>query len=108
MYLTVKGYFSRSCSSYLCNLRIRGFLAFGIHSIIGLSMAVIILLILLRYRANAFWVLIGAGAVRERLLTRARFPARPSSHANHPSSSATGKNLHETFFPPNSINDLEV
>jgi chromate transporter len=36
----------------------------GIHSIIGLSMAVIILLILLRYRANAFWVLIGAGVFR--------------------------------------------
>jgi chromate transporter len=36
----------------------------GIHSIIGLGMAVIILLILLRYRANAFWVLIGAGAFR--------------------------------------------
>jgi chromate transporter len=36
----------------------------GIHSIIGLSMAVIILLVLLRYRANAFWVLIGAGVFR--------------------------------------------
>ena len=36
----------------------------GIHSIIGLSMAVIILLLLLRYRANAFWVLIGAGVFR--------------------------------------------
>ena len=36
----------------------------GIHSIIGLLMAVIILLILLRYRANAFWVLIGAGVFR--------------------------------------------
>jgi chromate transporter len=36
----------------------------GIHSVIGLSMAVIILLILLRYRANAFWVLIGAGVFR--------------------------------------------
>jgi len=36
----------------------------GIHSMIGLSMAVIILLILLRYRANAFWVLIGAGVFR--------------------------------------------
>lgn len=36
----------------------------GIHSLIGLSMAVIILLILLRYRANAFWVLIGAGVFR--------------------------------------------
>ena len=36
----------------------------GIHSIIGLGMAVIILLILLRYRANAFWVLIGAGVFR--------------------------------------------
>jgi chromate transporter len=36
----------------------------GIHSIIGLSMAAIILLLLLRYRANAFWVLIGAGVFR--------------------------------------------
>jgi chromate transporter len=36
----------------------------GIHSIIGLGMSVIILLILLRYRANAFWVLIGAGVFR--------------------------------------------
>ena len=36
----------------------------GIHSVIGASMAVIILLILLRYRANAFWVLIGAGVFR--------------------------------------------
>jgi chromate transporter len=36
----------------------------GIHSYIGLSMAVIILLVLLKYRANAFWVLIGAGVFR--------------------------------------------
>jgi len=36
----------------------------GIHSVIGASMAVIILLILLRYRANAFWILIGAGVFR--------------------------------------------
>ncbi len=36
----------------------------GIHSIIGLAMAVIILLILLRYRPNAFWVLISAGVFR--------------------------------------------
>jgi len=36
----------------------------GIHSIIGLGMAVIILLILLRYRPNAFWVLISAGVFR--------------------------------------------
>jgi chromate transporter len=36
----------------------------GIHSIIGLLMAVIIAAILLRYRANAFWVLIGAGVFR--------------------------------------------
>lgn len=36
----------------------------GIHSIIGLAMAVIILIILLKYRANAFWVLIGAGVFR--------------------------------------------
>jgi chromate transporter len=36
----------------------------GIHTVIGLSMAVIILVILLRFRPNAFWVLIGAGAFR--------------------------------------------
>lgn len=36
----------------------------GIHSIVGLSMAVIITVILLRYRPNAFWVLIGAGVFR--------------------------------------------
>jgi chromate transporter len=36
----------------------------GIHSIIGLLMAMIILLVLLKYRANAFWVLIGAGVFR--------------------------------------------
>ncbi len=36
----------------------------GIHSIIGLGMAVTILLILLRYRPNAFWVLISAGLFR--------------------------------------------
>ncbi len=36
----------------------------GIHSMIGLSMAVIIAVILLRYRPNAFWVLIGAGVFR--------------------------------------------
>ncbi|HXM50431.1 MAG TPA: chromate transporter, partial [Pyrinomonadaceae bacterium] len=36
----------------------------GIHSIIGVGMAVIILLILLRYRPNAFWVLISAGVFR--------------------------------------------
>jgi chromate transporter len=36
----------------------------GIHSIVGLSMAAIILLILFRYRPNAFWVLIGAGVFR--------------------------------------------
>jgi len=36
----------------------------GIHSVIGASMALIILVILLRYRANAFWVLIGAGVFR--------------------------------------------
>jgi chromate transporter len=36
----------------------------GIHSIIGLAMAVIILVILLRFRPNVFWVLIGAGVFR--------------------------------------------
>ena len=36
----------------------------GIHSIVGLSMAVIITVILLRYRPNVFWVLIGAGVFR--------------------------------------------
>jgi putative chromate ion transporter len=36
----------------------------GIHTIIGASMAVVILLILLRYRPNAFWVLMGAGVFR--------------------------------------------
>ncbi len=36
----------------------------GIHTIIGASMAVIILVILLRWRPNIFWVLIGAGVFR--------------------------------------------
>ncbi len=36
----------------------------GIHSVIGLSMALIILVILLRFRPNVFWVLIGAGLFR--------------------------------------------
>lgn len=36
----------------------------GIHSIIGAAMAVVILLILFRFRPNAFWVLIGAGVFR--------------------------------------------
>jgi len=36
----------------------------GIHSIIGLSMAIVILVILLRWRPNVFWVLIGAGVFR--------------------------------------------
>ncbi len=36
----------------------------GIHTAIGLSMAVIVLVILLRFRPNVFWVLIGAGAFR--------------------------------------------
>lgn len=36
----------------------------GIHTIIGASMALVILVILLRYRPNAFWVLMGAGAFR--------------------------------------------
>jgi len=36
----------------------------GIHTVIGATMAVLILIILLRYRPNAFWVLIGAGVFR--------------------------------------------
>jgi chromate transporter len=36
----------------------------GIHSIIGASMAVVILVILFRFRPNVFWVLIGAGVFR--------------------------------------------
>ena len=36
----------------------------GIHTIIGASMALIILVILLRWRPNIFWVLIGAGVFR--------------------------------------------
>ena len=36
----------------------------GIHTIIGGSMALIILVILLRWRPNIFWVLIGAGVFR--------------------------------------------
>ena len=36
----------------------------GIHTIIGGAMAVVIVIILLRYRPNAFWVLMGAGVFR--------------------------------------------
>jgi chromate transporter len=36
----------------------------GIHSIIGAAMAAVILVLLLRFRANVFWVLIGAGVFR--------------------------------------------
>ena len=36
----------------------------GIHTIIGATMALVILVILLRYRPNAFWVLMGAGVFR--------------------------------------------
>jgi chromate transporter len=36
----------------------------GIHTMVGLGMAVIITVILLRYRPNAFWILIGAGVFR--------------------------------------------
>lgn len=36
----------------------------GIHTFIGGAMALIILVILLRYRPNAFWVLMGAGVFR--------------------------------------------
>jgi chromate transport protein ChrA len=36
----------------------------GIHSIIGAAMAVMIVGILIRYRPNALWVLLGAGVFR--------------------------------------------
>lgn len=36
----------------------------GIHTIVGAAMAVIIVVILLRYRPNAFYVLLGAGVFR--------------------------------------------
>jgi chromate transporter len=36
----------------------------GIHTFIGGAMALVILVILLRYRPNAFWVLMGAGVFR--------------------------------------------
>ena len=36
----------------------------GIHSVVGVAMAVVIVVILIRYRPNAFWVLMGAGAFR--------------------------------------------
>ena len=36
----------------------------GIHTLIGATMAIVILGILLRYRPNAFWVLMGAGVFR--------------------------------------------
>jgi chromate transporter len=36
----------------------------GIHTAVGASMAVIILVILLRFRPNPFWILIGAGLFR--------------------------------------------
>jgi len=36
----------------------------GIHTVIGASMAAIILVILLRFRPNTFWVLMGAGVFR--------------------------------------------
>jgi chromate transporter len=36
----------------------------GIHTWVGLSMAFVIALILLRYRPNPFWLLMGAGAFR--------------------------------------------
>jgi chromate transporter len=36
----------------------------GIHTFIGAAMAVIITVILLRFRPNAFWILIGAGVFR--------------------------------------------
>jgi chromate transporter len=41
----------------------------GIHTVIGATMAVVILVILLRYRPNAFWVLMGAGVFRYLLAT---------------------------------------
>jgi len=36
----------------------------GIHSMIGVTMAALIVVILIRYRPNAFWVLMGAGVFR--------------------------------------------
>jgi len=36
----------------------------GIHSVIGITMAALIVVILLRYRPNGFWVLMGAGLFR--------------------------------------------
>ena len=36
----------------------------GIHSVIGVTMAGLIVVIMLRYRPNAFWVLMGAGLFR--------------------------------------------
>jgi chromate transporter len=36
----------------------------GIHSFIGVAMAIVVVVILLRYRPNAFWVLMGAGVFR--------------------------------------------
>jgi chromate transport protein ChrA len=36
----------------------------GIHTVIGGAMAVVIVVILLRYRPNAFYVLLGAGVFR--------------------------------------------
>ena len=36
----------------------------GIHTIIGAAMAVVLVAIILRFRPNAFWVLMGAGAFR--------------------------------------------
>ena len=36
----------------------------GLHTVLGVLMTVAILFILLRYRANAFWVLMGAGLFR--------------------------------------------
>ena len=36
----------------------------GFHSIVGVTMAALLVVILLRYRPNAFWVLMGAGLFR--------------------------------------------
>ena len=36
----------------------------GLHTVIGATMAMVIVVILLRYRPNAFWVLMGAGVFR--------------------------------------------
>jgi chromate transporter len=36
----------------------------GIHTWVGLTMAILAVVLLVRFRLNAFWVILGAGAVR--------------------------------------------